>query len=72
MKLCGWVVENYTDDKAISAQFSWRLACWLGLSLAISLKFIQHKYDMSKRAIHSIYMDYRSQLKMAQSDTYIR
>ena len=31
----GLVVDNYTDNKAISAQLSWRLAGWLGQSLAI-------------------------------------
>ena len=28
----GWVVKNYTDNKAISAP-SWGLAGWIGLSL---------------------------------------
>ena len=30
-----WVAQNSTDIKAISAQLSWSLAGWLGLSLAI-------------------------------------
>ena len=32
----GWVVKNFTDNKAISAP-SWGFAGWLGLSLAIML-----------------------------------
>ena len=30
----GAVVDNYTDNKAISAQLSWRFSGWLRLSLA--------------------------------------
>ena len=36
MGVCGWVVDNSTDNNAISAP-SWGLAGWLGLSLEISV-----------------------------------
>ena len=35
-----WVAQNSTDIKAISTQLSWRLAGWLGLSLAIIIIMI--------------------------------